>query len=166
MGSDIEAVWRDLVKNGLSPGEDFIGFDATSHTMSLEMSGNDKAEEAIEFTVPWLEGRCTREGAYVWLSQRVSIESAVGIGPNDAPSNTSDNPLDIGLYHHEHDDFERLKRKKWNWQFLASGYVTWNMASSGNQSFNIGNTRDKRYWALQDLSWNRKIIVIARNRGF
>ena len=74
--------------------------------------------------------------------------------------------MDIGLYHHEHDDFQRLKRKKWNWQFLASGYVTWNMASSGNQSFNIGNTRDKRYWALQDLSWNRKIVVIAEVEDF
>ena len=166
MGSDIGDVWRELVDHGLAPEEDFIAFDATSHTMGLGIPGKENTEKAIEFDVPWLEGRCAKEGAYVWFSENRTSPTAVDSGPNDTPSNVPGNALDIELYRHEHGDFQRLKRRKWHWQFLASGLVTWNMASTTRQSFNIGNTPDNRYWALQDLSWNRKIVAIAEVRRF
>ena len=135
MGSDIGDVWRELVDHGLVPEEDFIAFDATSHTMSVGRPGNENAEEVIEFTVPWLEGRCTNEGSFVWLSDNVGSPINVDTGRKSAPSNASEDELDIELYHHEYSDFRRLKRKKWHWQFLASGEVTWNMASTTYSTF-------------------------------
>ncbi len=166
MGSDIGDVWCDLVNHGLTPDEDFIGFDATSHTMVMGMGGKDNAEEVIEFTVPWLEGRCTEEGAFVWLSEGAGSAVTVGERSNGAPSNASEEELDIDIYHHGPGDFQRLKRKKWNWEFLASGLVTWNMASTTDQTFYIGSTRDNRYWALQDHSYNRKIVAVAEVKNF
>lgn len=78
--------------------------------------------------------------------------------------------LELKLYHHDHVGqghiFRRLKRKKWTWQFLASGMVTWNMASSTHQIYNIGHSADNKFWGLQDYKYHRKIVTIAEVKNF
>ena len=73
---------------------------------------------------------------------------------------------DIKIYHDYEDIFRRLKRKKWIWEFLTSGEVIWNMMSTTYQYYNIGHTADKRFWALQDYKWYRKIVTIAEVKNF
>ena len=56
---------------------------------------------------------------------------------------------------------KRLKRKKWEWEFLASGIGTNSPMNTWRATFFIGKTKDNRFWALQHQQWYRKIVVIA-----
>ena len=61
----------------------------------------------------------------------------------------------------EEEIIKRLKRKKWEWEFLISGDEVGSPASSWNVTFYIGKTKDNRFWALKHQQWYRKIVVIA-----
>jgi len=61
------------------------------------------------------------------------------------------------------EDFSRLKRKKWcGWQFLISGEWSQTPWNQGKNSFFISHTKDKRYWALLDRGFPRRIVAVAR----
>ena len=61
----------------------------------------------------------------------------------------------------EEEIIKRLKRKKWDWEFLISGEGVGSPISSWFVTFFIGKTKDNRFWALQHREWHRKIVVIA-----
>ena len=74
------------------------------------------------------------------------------------------NPLD--KIHHWDDSankglYKRLKRKKWQWEFLASGEAAQSPMNQWFVTFNIGHTEDNRFWALQHQQWYRRIVVIG-----
>ncbi|KJS29365.1 MAG: hypothetical protein VR64_21365 [Desulfatitalea sp. BRH_c12] len=146
--NDLEPLVQDLQAYGFDRG-DAVHFDAASYLIGAGATGD---YHDIEFGIPWLKGECTKDGVFV---RHVESKSA--------PAPSSDTAgLVLKLYHHErHDIFRRLKRKKWAWQFLAGGEVTGSMISSWYQTFNIGHTADKRFWALQDQQMFRRIVTIA-----
>ena len=61
----------------------------------------------------------------------------------------------------EEETIKRLKRKKWEWEFLASGEAAESPMHQWYVTFFIGRTKDNRFWALQHREWYRKIVVIA-----
>jgi len=61
----------------------------------------------------------------------------------------------------EEEIIKRLKRKKWEWEFLVSGEASESPMNQWNATFFIGKTKDNRFWALQHREWFRKIVVIA-----
>ena len=61
----------------------------------------------------------------------------------------------------EEEIIKRLKRKKWEWEFLVSGTATESPMHHWRATFFIGKTKNKRFWALQHREWFNKIVVIA-----
>ncbi len=57
--------------------------------------------------------------------------------------------------------FDRIKRKKWHWQFLASGEAAESPMNQWNVTFFLGNTKDRHFWALKHREWYHRIVVIA-----
>jgi hypothetical protein len=151
-GNDLEPLFQDLEQHGFDRS-DAVFFDAARYLLGADATGD---YHDIGFQTPWLKGRCSSEGFYVWYEEH-SSDTGNGTGTG----------LVLKLYHHDGGgSFNRLKRKKWNWQFLAGGLVTGSMISSWYQTFNIGHTEDLRFWALQDHSLFRKIVAIAEVETF
>lgn len=61
----------------------------------------------------------------------------------------------------EEEVIKRLKRKKWEWEFLISGEGAESPMNQWRATFFIGKTKDDRFWALQHREWYRKIVIIA-----
>ena len=58
--------------------------------------------------------------------------------------------------------FEKMKRKKWTgWNFLVSGEWAESPMNQGNHYFYIANTSDKRYWAILNKKFPKRIIAVA-----
>jgi hypothetical protein len=169
MGDGANDVLNDLIGYGFSKVSDFLSFDAASYILEFSMLKSNKGHLDIGFEAPWLKGQCIEDGAVVWYNKP---NGPVALDPKTDTAIASDPVpgLKFKLYHHDYVGqghiFRRLKRKKWNWQFLASGVVTWNMASSTHQVYNIGHTDDNRFWALQDYNYHRKIVTIAEVMNF
>ena len=65
----------------------------------------------------------------------------------------------------EDEVFKRLKRKKWQWQFLASGEASETPMNQWNVSFFLGNTKDNQFWALKQQELHGKIVVVAETES-
>ena len=58
--------------------------------------------------------------------------------------------------------FRRLKRKKWaSWKFLVSGEWSESPMHQGNCYFYVSYTSDKRYWAVLNRGFPKRIVALA-----
>jgi hypothetical protein len=154
MGSEVGEKLDDIAGNGLLPDQDFWTYDFWSHALAMANGPGQKLEpHAIDTGIEWLRseyaGRTdSRSGFRVWYVP----ERPKRINPLDKIYHWDDSANE-GLY-------KRLKRKKWQWEFLASGEAAQSAMHQWVVSFNIGHTKDNRFWALQ-THWYRRIVVIG-----
>ena len=150
MGSEIGETLDDLAGNALLPVHYFRTYDFWSQALAMANGPGQKVEpHEIDAWIEWLRSeyagrRDSHSGFRVWYVP----ERPKRINPLDKVYHWDDSAKK-GLY-------KRLKRKKWHWEFLASGEAAQSPMHQWFMTFNtLGITdalvpKDRRDWGTSE----------------